>query len=65
MVKLTFTVPADAPSTLYYICQIHSGMTGIINIVDDAMGGNIVNDTSGSDNTSSTPSYGGYNYDLI
>ena len=60
---ITFTVPADAPSTLYYICQIHSGMTGIINIVDDAMGGNIVNDTSGSDNTSSTPSYGGYNYD--
>jgi len=62
---ITFTVPADAPSTLYYICQIHSGMTGIINIVDDAMGGNIVNDISGSDNTSSTPSYGGYNYDLI
>ena len=60
---ITFTVPSDAPSTLYYICQIHSGMTGIINIVDDAMGGNIVNDTSGSDNTSSTPSYGGYNYD--
>ena len=60
---ITFTVPADAPSTLYYICQIHSNMTGIINIVDDAMGGNIVNDTSGSDNTSSTPSYGGYNYD--
>ena len=60
---ITFTVPADAPSTLYYICQIHSGMTGIINIVDDAMGGNIVNDTSASDDTSSTPSYGGYNYD--
>ena len=61
---VTFTVPADAPSTLYYICQIHSGMTGIINIVDNAMGINVVNDISGSDNTSSTPVYGGYNYDL-
>ena len=61
---ITFTVPADAPSTLYYICQIHSGMTGIINIVDDAMGVNIINDISESDNTSSPPSYGGYNYDF-
>ena len=31
---ITFTVPNDAPSTLYYICQIHSSMTGIINIID-------------------------------
>ena len=32
--KLTFTVPSDAPSVLYYNCQIHSEMTGKINIVD-------------------------------
>lgn len=30
---ITFTVPSDAPSTLYYNCQIHAGMTGIITIV--------------------------------
>lgn len=27
---ITFTVPIDAPSQLYYICQIHSSMTGNI-----------------------------------
>ncbi len=31
---ITFTVPNDAPSTLYYICQIHGTMTGTINIVN-------------------------------
>jgi plastocyanin len=30
---ITFTVPADAPNTLYYICQIHSSMQGTINII--------------------------------
>jgi hypothetical protein len=30
---ITFTVPEDAPSTLYYICQFHGSMTGTINIV--------------------------------
>jgi len=30
---ITFTVPNDAPSTLYYICQLHSLMKGTINIV--------------------------------
>jgi hypothetical protein len=29
---ITFAVPFDAPSTLYYICQIHSSMQGQINI---------------------------------
>ena len=29
---LTFSVPFDAPSTLYYVCQFHSSMGGIINI---------------------------------
>ena len=30
---LTFTPDSAAPSTLYYICQFHSGMVGTINIV--------------------------------
>jgi hypothetical protein len=29
----TFTVPMNAPSTLYYQCTIHSGMGNVINIV--------------------------------
>jgi len=31
---ITFAVPYDAPSTLYYICQFHSVMAGTINITD-------------------------------
>ncbi len=31
---IIFTVPFDAPGTLYYICQFHGTMTGIINISD-------------------------------
>ena len=31
---LTFVVPYDAPSTLYYNCQFHIDMAGIINIVN-------------------------------
>ncbi len=31
---ITFTVPADAPDTLFYICEFHSPMTGTITIVD-------------------------------
>jgi len=30
---ITFTVPNNAPSTLYYVCQYHSLMQGTINIV--------------------------------
>jgi len=30
---LTFAPDSSAPSTLYYICQFHSGMQGVINIV--------------------------------
>jgi hypothetical protein len=29
---ISFTVPNDAPSTLYYICQIHSSMQGVLSI---------------------------------
>jgi hypothetical protein len=32
---LTFVVPLDAPSSLYYVCQIHSNMGNQINITDD------------------------------
>ena len=63
--KLIFTVPTDAPSTLYYICQIHSSMTGVINIVDNNNGSIIGSSSSNSDSSSeSPPSYGGYNYDF-
>jgi len=30
---ITFTVPMNAPSTLYYVCSVHSGMGNTINIV--------------------------------
>ncbi|MFT7282619.1 MAG: hypothetical protein ACI9DM_002355, partial [Cyclobacteriaceae bacterium] len=31
---VTFTVPTNAPNSLFYICQFHSSMTGEITIVD-------------------------------
>ncbi len=31
---LTFAVSLDAPSTLYYNCEFHAAMTGVIGIVD-------------------------------
>jgi len=31
---ITWVVPPDAPSVLYYNCQFHSPMTGQINITD-------------------------------
>lgn len=31
---ITFTVPYNSPSTLYYNCQFHSSMAGIINVTD-------------------------------
>jgi plastocyanin len=32
--NVTFVVPADAPGTLFYVCSLHSAMTGTIHIVD-------------------------------
>ena len=31
---VSFTVPMDAPETLYYNCQFHSAMTGVLTIID-------------------------------
>ena len=31
---LTLTLPSDAPGTLYYDCQFHATMTGVITVVD-------------------------------
>jgi len=31
---ITFTVPANAPSVMYYECELHPGMRGTINISD-------------------------------
>lgn len=31
---ITFTVPLDAPNTLYYICEFHSSMVGTINVIN-------------------------------
>jgi hypothetical protein len=33
---ITFTVPLDAPATLYYICQFHGSMVGQFSISDSA-----------------------------
>ena len=34
---ITFTVPQNAPDTLYYICGIHSVMSGIITVIDSSV----------------------------
>ena len=31
---ITFVVPFNAPSTLYYICQIHGAMQGVITVIN-------------------------------
>ena len=32
--EIVFTVPLDAPDTLYYICQFHGAMQGVISVSD-------------------------------
>lgn len=32
--SVTFVVPSNAPSTLFYNCEFHSAMTGQINVMD-------------------------------
>lgn len=55
---IVFKVPDDAPDQLYYNCQIHSSMNGIIKIVDSNPSGVIVEDSSSTSNTGG----GGYGY---
>ena len=47
--RLTFTVPYDAPNTLYYQCQYHSGMYGKFIIVDSTNSAAATVPTSASD----------------
>ena len=35
---ITFTVPFDAPATLYYICQYHGSMAGTITVLNSMVG---------------------------
>lgn len=55
---MVFTVADDAPDILYYRCQIHSGMGGMVTISDSgtAPAGNTPNDTS----TNPSPPSSGY-----
>lgn len=48
---LTFVIPQDAPSQLFYICQFHSNMFGIINI---AQNNNTTTTTSTTTSTTSS-----------
>ena len=38
---ITYTVPSNAPSTLYYVCQYHSGMAGTISVTNATFTGDI------------------------
>jgi hypothetical protein len=53
---ITFTVPLDAPNTLFYICQFHSSMGGIINIVGSSSSSS---SSSSSEESSSSSSENG------
>lgn len=45
---ISFTVPFDAPATLYYICQFHGSMTGTLTIADTAIGATGVTGPTGA-----------------
>ena len=45
---ITFTVPFGAPATLYYNCQLHSGMAGTINISGTNDYDNIISTDTGT-----------------
>ena len=47
--RITFTVPYDAPNTLYYQCEYHSGMHGKFIIVDSTTSAAATVPTSASD----------------
>jgi hypothetical protein len=47
---ITWTVPTNAPDTLYYVCQYHSSMKGTINLIDPLK-------IQGVDDNSNTLSY--------
>ena len=62
---IVFKVPDDAPDQLYYNCQIHSSMNGIIKIVDTNPSGVIVEDSSSTSNTGGGGGGYGYSFELI
>lgn len=37
-----YTVPDNAPDTLYYQCQVHSAMNGTINVIDKIVPGHVI-----------------------
>lgn len=43
---VTFTVPMDAPSTLYYNCEYHSSMAGTIYVLESTFDGDFTNLTN-------------------
>ena len=62
---IVFKVPDDAPDQLYYNCQIHTSMNGIIKIVDTNPSGVIVEDSSSTSNTGGGGGGYGYSFELI
>lgn len=54
---IAFTVPMDAPSTLYYICQFHHAMSGTLSVVSMGSGGGANNFTTFSVTNSGAGAY--------
>lgn len=55
---MIFTVPDDAPNVLYYRCQFHSGMGGMITITDDGSPSTDTTDTTDTTTNPNPPSSG-------